>query len=258
MAVMTMAAIAAGPVNAVADTTPARIETTQTPDAYVNYLTSVISRNAAAGKDTADDRRTLEQYKSLTRTDQDKYLDYLNDPKLWQNFFDSQEEVDSPKAMTSAPADGATAPEGTETVTKYNKDVSFISDSTVEREGSTAQKVAQVASDASWTDKATYTRKVKAFGITVTKLTVWVRYQATRSGARVLKALNSGSSKQNYNLGVLLSAENAKPWVGGNRAHAETVWEGRITMSIGTVQIDKVQHLSAAWDGTWKGTFKTG
>ncbi|MEV6003200.1 hypothetical protein AB0M25_29015 [Streptomyces griseomycini] len=246
-------------MNAVAaDAAPHGTGAIQTPAAYVDHLTSEMAKNAEAGKDTTDDRRTLEQYKALSPEDQEKYLGYLNDPKLWQSFFDSDEEISGGPGASAAPAARDASPRTTgDVVTKYNEDVSFVSGATVERETSKAKGVVQ-ARDASWTDKATYTKKIKAFGITVTKLTVWVRYEATRSGARVLKALNSGSSKQNYNFAVLIDADNARPWVGGNRAHAETVWEGKITASFGSVQLDKVQHLSAAWDGTWKGTFKKG
>jgi hypothetical protein len=212
------------------------------PSAYIKALSFDISKATVTGADVTDEKQVLAQFKALSSKGQEEYLGYLNDPKVVQAFFNSTGEANS-DAQTALIAKDAT--------TKYNEDVSFEGGGTVEHESS---GTSELSGYATWTDKATYSHKMKVHGITVTKLTVWVRYKATRGA--IVSVLNSGSAKINYNLAVLVSSDNARPWVGGNRAHAETVWEGRMTYSLWTAQIDKIQTLSAAWDGTWKGSTK--
>ncbi|MFD5634670.1 hypothetical protein ACFWJM_11090 [Streptomyces sp. NPDC127077] len=253
VAVLTTAALGAGstvsfaedaPQNAAATATQGTAATA-TPSAYINRLSWDIAKATAKGEDVTDEQQVLAQFRALSLEDQKEYLGYLNDPKVLQAFFDSREvSNDDPKALISKDA-----------TTKYNKDVSFESGGALEHEsGDAAGDASGVSSLVHWTDKATYTDKMKIHGITVTKLVVWVRYEATRNA--ITKALNSGSAKRNFNFGVVISSDNAKPWIGGNRAHAETVWQGNITYTLWTAQIDKIQSLSASWDGSWKGTIR--
>jgi hypothetical protein len=250
VAVLTTAALGAGStVSFAEDATQGTAATaTQgtaamaTPSAYIKALSWDIAKATVKGDDVTDEKQVLAQFKALSPEDQNEYIGYLNDPKVMQAFFDSSDAAsnDDPKALIAKDA-----------TTKYNEDVSFEGGGSVEHESGDASGVSSLAS---WTDKATYSHKMKIYGITVTKLTVWVRYKATRGA--IVTALNSGSSKVNFNLAVVLSSDNARPWVGGNRAHAETVWQGNMTYSLWTAQIDKIQGLSAAWDGTWKGSVK--
>ncbi|MFD9539258.1 hypothetical protein [Streptomyces sp. NPDC060022] len=138
---------------------------------------------------SAEARETLSGFKALPAEDKSKFLNYLDDPEILTAFLDEssgdsvREDSDVPETMEARQ------------VTKYNQDVSFVREARVSTEASMA-----ATPSASWTNKATYSFSQKMFGVTITKFTVWVRYQATRTGYKVLKVHNSGSSLRNFNV----------------------------------------------------------
>ncbi|GHB28697.1 hypothetical protein GCM10010346_60290 [Streptomyces chryseus] len=186
---------------------------------------------------TPEAKETLDGFKALSISDKKKFLDYLRDPEILKAAVDEAEGA-------VELADGQTV--AREEV-KINKDVSLVSELT-------ERKVTPLAAAAGRDHTVTYNANTKVMGINITKMSVWVRYHAKRGA--VTKVYNSGSAKQNFNPGVVLSAENARPWVASGKAHAETVWEGNLTALGGFMQVDKRQHITAAWDGSWKGSIK--
>ncbi|MEU9732492.1 hypothetical protein [Streptomyces sp. NPDC048002] len=216
---------------AIAVPTTGTAGTAVTPAQYIAYL---------EGQNSPEALEVLAEFKALAPDEQSKFVGYLNDPEVFKAFLEYSGESQGQNATASTT--------GEKRVTKYNQDVIFVNEGNVTRERSGATR------DVTWTEKATYTFKQKLLGVTVTKMTVWVRYSASRGA--VEKALNSGSALKNFNIGVDIDGDNARPWVSGGRAHAETVWKGELTYSGYTARIDKIQHLSAAWDGTWKGSTK--
>ncbi|MET9507819.1 hypothetical protein ABZX62_04945 [Streptomyces flavidovirens] len=199
------------------------------PAGYSAYLQE---QTAAA----PEAKEVLDGFKALSAGDKKKFLEYLQDPEVLKAAVDEAEgTVELAEGQTVAREE-----------VKINEDVSLVSELT--------ERKAPLAAASGWDRTATYNHITKVMGVKVTKMSVWVRYHAKRGAAT--KVYNSGSAKQNFNPGVVLSAENARPWVASGKAHAETVWEGNLTALGGFMQVDKRQHITAAWDGSWTGTLK--
>lgn len=246
IAALGTAAILAGTAQtaANADTGTSRSAETATPAAYINYLTA--SKDAGAAQ-------TLSDFKGLSAPDQEKYLDYLNDPKVLEAFLQEAAESEpgaEPKTATAArtmAAEDSTSLFDGDVVVEAAQESTFTPDTTAG-----VQAARGNLPKGTWESKYTHSQKI--LGVTVTKLSVWVNYYT--NGSRITKVNFADGGKRNFNAAVAISMGVPKAWKDGSYANGSVVWEGSIVYKGFGVSIDKRQKVWANQTGYRGGYLK--
>lgn len=197
---------------------PARSAKTATPAAYVKYLGASHEEGAA---------QTLKEFKGLSTAKQQKYLDYLNDPKALKAL------------LTETSRPGAAA----RSTSLYKGDVVLEGKHTATFRPDAVNELAAKGKLSRGTWETTYTASQKIFGITVTKLKVWVNYY---TDGNLIRQVNfADGAKRNFNAAVSISMSVPKAWQSGPYAHGSVNWEGSIIYKGFGIQIDKRQEVWA-------------
>ncbi|MGI5397117.1 hypothetical protein [Streptomyces sp. CA-251251] len=236
-AVASFALVAAPAGNAAEDPT-------SSPEAYSAWLSS----KASSGDSRASN--TLSQYKNLSVENQNKFLTYLKDPSITQDFIEVINKTDDNSGIDPQydPITGSTGtdagvpspfPSGGETPASANAQGGIVSwssrnDGDVEftaTAGTTAVDGTEITTQGKaragdW--HAWYKVNDKFLGIKVTEVKIWVDYRSSTS--KVTKIYNAGGSHFNY---VPFSSFTRSPmskWISAaGNANVETVWTGKLT-----------------------------
>ena len=233
VAVLGTAAIVAGTVGtASANADVARSSQTATPAAYISYL---------ASSNEAGSAQTLRDFKALSSSEQEKYLDYLNNPEVFKALMEDASEpaTDTVASAKSVATNDTTSLFGGDVVVESEHESTFTPDSTSD---STAGVQAKRKLSRG-THESTYTHTQKILGVTVTKLSVWVNYYT--NGSKITKVNFADGGKRNYNAAVSISMGVPKAWKDGSYANGSVVWEGSIIYKGFGVSIDKRQKVWA-------------
>ncbi|MFI6093523.1 hypothetical protein [Streptomyces sp. NPDC051218] len=210
---------------------------TATVDAQASKLTPAKYTAYLKQQDGPEAKKVLGTFDRMSKAKQTKFVNYLQDEKVFKAFLNSGQ--DSARSGLRSRAEGRT-------VTRYNEDVEFINETTVARSGS--PRIVH------WRESVKNSVKSKIMGVTITKFTVWVKYRATRQ--RVDKVYSSGSGLKNYNAAVAIDEKDARPWVSGGKAHAQTIWKGSMVYRGFGVRIDKKHSLTGDWEGKGRASLK--
>ncbi|MFI9202331.1 hypothetical protein [Streptomyces sp. NPDC053048] len=191
---------------------------TATPAAYITYLSASREEGAA---------QTLKEFKALPVAKQNKYLDYLNDPKVLKALMEDAPRADRAESRTSM-FDG-------DVVVESRQQATFAPDAPA---GSAALGKLSRGTWESW-----YQASQKILGVTVTKLKVWVNYYT--DGNKITRVNFADGAKRNFNAAVSISMGVPKAWKDGSYANGSVVWEGSIIYKGFGIQIDKRQKVWA-------------
>ncbi|MFG3079575.1 hypothetical protein [Streptomyces parvulus] len=238
IAVLGAVAIVAGTaVTSVAadDHAATRSGQTATPAAYISYLASSSEEGAA---------QTLSDFKGLPAAEQEKYLDYLNNPEVFRALMEDAPEPtqDTTAGPQSAPAeDTTTSLFGGDVVVESEHESTFTPDTKPEPGSSAEAARKRKLSRGTW--ESTYSHTQKIFGVTVTKLSVWVNYYT--NGSKITKVNFADGGRRNYNASVSISKGVPKHWKDGRYANGSVVWEGNIVFKGFGVSIDKREKVWA-------------
>ncbi|SBT95155.1 hypothetical protein GA0115233_11202 [Streptomyces sp. DI166] len=205
-----------------------------TPAAYADYL----QRSKEEGADDA-----LRDFKRLTPSEQQQFIDYLHDPELLKTFLEKAGEQGG-EPLTSSK-------EESHTTFLHNGDVSIEQ----ERMTSFAAK-AKKKPLPKGNHKVTYTTHLKLLGVKIIKLSLWVNFHS--NGKDITKVNYGDAGKKNLSGVISLSkgmvktsrsswgwCQKGKPCSKGHNADASVVWEGNIVFKGSTFQIDKEQWMRA-------------
>ncbi|MCL6709159.1 hypothetical protein M8R20_19420, partial [Pseudomonas sp. R2.Fl] len=88
----------------------------ETPKDYMNYLEDNINNNSMEDDEKESAKEVLDQFKELSKEDQEKFVNYMNDPDVAQDVFEAD---NSPLAETEDNVDE----DGEETTSLYDGDV---------------------------------------------------------------------------------------------------------------------------------------
>lgn len=193
---------------------------------------------------------SLEAYDALSATRQAELIEILGDPQFVDEFLHLAPEVD-PTPYSPEVAESEVYPD--EVTYESEVDVQDGPDVVGLQAGFGFGAGTPIRYPANTTQTLTVSQSAQIFGITVTKLTIWVTFKTGTSGIPV-KALSSGASAVNINVFVQLSNSNAAPFISNGLAVAKTVWTGSVIVKDGAARFDKVQTLKAFNDGLYSYT----
>ncbi|MFJ6719665.1 MULTISPECIES: hypothetical protein [unclassified Streptomyces] len=203
--------------------------------AYQNSLKSSTEEGAADA---------LRDFDALGHDKQVKFLNYAEDP---ENLKALLEEV------ADVPTDGTPSHS---LVNLKNGDVQIAGDSeaTFTPDAGDLSGVSAAGKlHAGWWD-TTYTVRQKIFGITITKLSVWVNYHT--NGSKIDKVDHADCGKRNFNGAVSIGHGVPKAQLADGNAIGQVVWEGSIIYKGFGVEIDKRQQVVANAYGFKSGYLK--
>lgn len=223
MAAVTAAAITMAALPATAS---AEEEVGSTPASYEAYLVEQVELG------DSDAQQTLDEFQTLSESDQDRFIDLLNDPQRGQELGDFLSDVTDVDSINE---------ESYETeLTKTSENGDVVLEATtgvdqVETAPSTDEELADpTARYYDW--NAWYSVTDTILGVKVTTVKIGVNYRTTSS--RVVKVYSGYASHRNrvpfleYSHGVVSKWISADP---ANNATAETIWQG--------------EWKGIAWDG---------
>ncbi|MEU7581768.1 hypothetical protein AB0B50_29690 [Streptomyces sp. NPDC041068] len=209
-----------------------------TPAAYVDYLRH-------SGEEGAAD--ALKKFQRLTKTQQNKFIDYLHDPALLKSLLEEAGNQGGGISVYSR--------SGKSTTSLHNGDVTIGQERTISGRSSTAKGALPKGNH-----EAKYTTYVKYFGIKVIKLSLWVNFHS--NGRDITKANHADAGKTNLSGAISLSKGTPKKslskWTrcrtfdhctSGHNVDASVVWEGNVLFKGSSFQIDKEQWMRAGVDG---------
>ncbi|MFE2352892.1 hypothetical protein [Streptomyces parvulus] len=231
-------ALTVGTLSQASASEPAQDGPAASPAAYADFL-------AHSGEDGATE--TLKEFQSLTAREQDRFIDYLQDPSLFADFLDQSSDEAGPDATAS----------GTRTTSLRNGDVSLEARRSANTFAATAAKRPLPKGN----HTVTRSNKIKLLGVTVMEFRIWETFYS--NGHTITKVVEADGGKKNFSGVVKVSKGIAKKQLGkqsfckkggscssGNTAVASIVWEGEVVVSGGTFQIDKKQTLVSNVYGT--------
>ncbi|KOG31820.1 hypothetical protein AQJ84_39750 [Streptomyces resistomycificus] len=222
MAAVTAAALAMAAVPATASAD----DTATTPEGYEQYLVTQVELG------DSDAQQTLDEYQTLSDSEKEQFVTYLDDPERGQELGDFLSDATDVDSINE---------EAYETELRKETeggDVVLEATSGIE-EVETAPTTDEELSDPSaryYDRSAWYSVSDKIMGVTVTTVKIGVNYRTTSS--RVTKVYSGWASHKNrvpfleYSHGIVSKWISANP---GNNAHAETIWQG--------------EWKGIAWDG---------
>ncbi|MEU3048619.1 hypothetical protein ABZ705_19285 [Streptomyces sp. NPDC006984] len=210
---------------------------TSSPAAYINYL----ENTSEIGAD-----QTLKDFKALDAIHQKRYLNYLNDPDVFEDLLEEAADGSAPPNTKSlsdtgklSTTDSATS-EGGDIVLEKETNATFVPDAPLK-----GQLGTQALSRGTWTSHYTVSQKI--FGITVTKLKAEVNYYTT--GRKVTRVNWANGQVRNFNAVVAISKGIPKAWLSGGTAYGQVTWEGSIVYKGFGIQLDKVHRVWANHNG---------
>ncbi|MBW8738086.1 MAG: hypothetical protein JF621_13495 [Streptomyces turgidiscabies] len=236
----------AGAATAIAETGIERSGQTTTPAVYIRYLSSPKFANDEAAA------RTLSEFKGLSAAGKEKYLDYLNDPKVLEALILATSEAEPGSDPAAAPTARATAVE--ESTSSFNGDVVVVAEqeATFTPDAAAGAQARGKLSRGTWETKYSHSQKI--LGVTVTRLSVWVNYYT--NGSKITRVNFAECGKRNFNAAVAISSSVPKHWLDGSYANGSVVWEGSIIYKGFGVSIDKRQQVWANESGFRGGYLK--
>lgn len=178
----------------------------------------------------------LSQFDHLSKSDQEKFVDYATDPDILKASLAAKKSVSSSsKASTTDLASGDVKL----TVTSAAKSSPAKASSTKEG-ASTAATLYDV--------RSSYTFSQKILGVTVTKLVQEYYYQ-TRGG-NVVSSKTCIDSHVNYNAVVAISSNTThSTW--GSHGQCTTIWTGNLVFKGFGIDMDKKQYLEVDGAGVY-------
>jgi hypothetical protein len=230
-------ALTVGTISGASAAEPAHNGPASSPAAYIDFLEH-------SGEEGASE--TLKEFRSLTDSEQKRFIGYLQDPTLFKDFLERSTDE-------TAAGDGT---DGTRITALRGGDVTLEA----ARTGS-----ALVAAAKRPLPKGNHTvtrsNKIKLMGVTVMEFKIWETFYS--NGHTITKVVDADGGKKNYSGVVKMSKGIAKKQLGkqsfckrggscssGNTAVASIVWEGEVVISGGTFQVDKKQTLVSNVYGT--------
>lgn len=204
----------------------AQDSTINTPEDYINYLKS--NNKGLSSQNDNDSSVVLEQFQSLSKEDQQKFVDYMNNPEAI-------------KAIFNAMQNG-------ENADLYNGDIKV--------------RVNQNKPDHTITPFATEYKPhaetvASTFGINIITTQVYVQYRV--SGGKVTEILNGGGIvTRNWFPVVNITIKEDKPYINSNKTRAyETAYFtwNFIHSSLGAVVGTGTHTIWGFTDGTWDASF---
>lgn len=139
---------------------------TMTTTSYISWLNQKISQST--GSEKSNFSTVLKQFKSLTKEQQAKFINYMNNPQFLKEAISLANNKSKKLSLSDSKLD-------TNTVVKYNDDITVNSSCTIDTSknvGSTLVSLDGIAGQI----KATYTQSVTFLGINVLQAVIWVRY----------------------------------------------------------------------------------
>ncbi|WJV48911.1 hypothetical protein [Streptomyces flavofungini] len=218
---------AAGKAALIAATLVASVATSVAPASAADSPMSAESASYVAwlaAQQSTEADEIARQFKELSPQNQQKFLGYLND-----------------SAIAKAMADAATEAAPASKVELAGGDVTLEAETGAKQTAAPSQGELSAAGTAGdwqcWSH-----RSQKVFGIKVTtyKLDQWYR----ASSSKVTKVYNVAARIKNWNPGVIIDNQPEEQWISkAGNALAYVTWNGKITVSGLTVQVDKRQHV---------------
>ncbi|MER7468700.1 hypothetical protein [Streptomyces sp. NPDC097981] len=202
---------------------------------YENSLKNSTEPEAAA---------TLKQFDALAHDKKVKFLDYTEDPENLKALL--QEAADVPEAGTTVHS--LVNLKGGDVQIEADSDATFKPDDT-----DAAAVAARGKLSRGWWD-TTYSVKQKIFGVTVTKLSLWVNYYT--DGSKITKVDHADCGKRNYNAAVSIGHGVPKAQLASGTAIGEVIWEGSIIYRGFGIEIDKRHQVKADAYGFKSGYLK--
>ncbi|GHB43306.1 hypothetical protein GCM10010347_10640 [Streptomyces cirratus] len=205
--------------------------------AYQNSLKSSTEEGAADA---------LRDFDALTHDKQVKFLNYAEDPENLKALL--EEVADVPETANPAPVHQLVNLKGGDVQIASDSEAAFTADAGDASGISAAGKL-----HAGWWD-TTYTVRQKIFGITITKLSVWVNYHT--NGSKIDRVDHADCGKRNFNGAVSIGHGVPKAQLASGNAIGQVVWEGSIIYKGFGVEIDKRQQVVANAYGFKSGYLK--
>ncbi|MFE9177972.1 hypothetical protein ACFYN5_17210 [Streptomyces sp. NPDC007126] len=235
------AALTFGSISTASAAEPAHSGPASSPAAYVDYLEH-------SDEDGASE--TLKEFHSLTTSEQERFIGYLQDPALFTEFL----------TQSTGEAAASTDTNDTQVTALRGGDVTLEAEQT-----GSALAVAAKRPLPKGNHTVTRSNKIKLMGVTVMEFKIWETFYS--NGHTITKVVDADGGKKNYSGVVKMSKGIAKKQLGkqsfckkggpcssGNTAIASIVWEGEVVISGGTFQVDKKQTLVSNVYGTTTST----
>ncbi|MEU8591755.1 hypothetical protein AB0C59_32930 [Streptomyces sp. NPDC048664] len=212
-----------------------------TGTAHASIISKDGARIAAYEANLADSKEpgagdTLKQFQALSHDQEVKFLDYSEDQDNLKALLDEAADVPTP----GTPMHSITSLGGGDVDITADSDATFTPDTASGLDAAAAGRLHR-----GWWN-TTYTVSQKIFGVTVTKLSLWVEYYT--NGSSITKVDHADCGKRNFNAAVSIGHGVPKAWLASGNANGEVVWEGSIIYKGFGIEIDKRQHVTAdAW-----------
>ncbi len=223
----------------------------ETPKDYMNYLEDNINNNSMEDDEKESAKEVLDQFKELSKEDQEKFVNYMNDPDVAQEVFEAD---NSPLAETEGNVDE----DGEETTSLYDGDVEVTKEVNVSPQINTmsAYSLAKASAAKIVTHKATYRSIHRLMGINVLTTQSYVRYYS--DGKKVTKILDAGGVViKNWYPAIRLNKSEKKPYINSakTRAYETVIWEWNfVHKSLGLVMGTREQRVYGTYNGYQGGT----
>lgn len=157
------------------------------------------------------------QFKDLSEADKEKFLGYLVDADVLKAFVETM----------AAPVPQTRVLEGGDVVIEVNN-------------GAAPTGIGTRGTAGDWSCWSQFTQTLLGIDMTRLKLEQW--YHSTTT--KVDKVYNAAASKRNFNIGVAISSLPEEQWISAaGNALAYVTWEGKMTVSGYTAQLDKRHHI---------------
>ena len=196
---------------------------------------------------------SLDAFEDLSRSDQQRVVDIVNDPAFAVEFLDFATTVDEP---------GPGEPAVVESSELYPDAVEYESSADVQAGaadivglqsafGSSAGR--RIVYPAYSVQTLTASSTSVVLGVTITHLNIWVTFRTGSQGIP-RTALSSGSSATNYNFFITVTNQNLTPYCTLGLAVAKTVWTGSVLVKDSVFRFDKLDTLKAFSGGLYSHT----
>lgn len=194
---------------------------------YQNYLEKEAEKDSEA-------QETLEQFKNLSKDDQEKLVGYLNDPDVFEELMDS---VSTLKMGESRKIE--------------NNDIELSKEFSTSADVDLSQGIRPFAVEYNRVARITHSQKI--LGVKITSFTSYVKY--TRSLTKMLDTYDNGASIKNLNPTVSISKDVRGHWNTSTKAFSETIWTGAFMKSSAIVH-DKLQQVNVNYNDNVSGYIK--
>ncbi|KHK95507.1 hypothetical protein LK09_19240 [Microbacterium mangrovi] len=197
--------------------------------AAVTTVTGFQQQLADESKTSPAAATELQQFEDLSPSDQQKLVDYLDDPEVAEAF-----------EHTAATGEALSIKDG---------DVQTTAKVEISRTPASAGllSVRSLASTQQYNVTATYAPEQRILGVLITRLTQTFKYVTGNNV--VLRTQSCTAAATNFNFTVQLDSKVSRYMLAGGRAECDIVWKGYIAYKAFGVEIDKLQKLVVSGPG---------